>query len=126
MAHNGVPSSQTPSCRMWTIPPVTPDLLIRTVREFLSDASGAVVLEEGTVAFDLGQAKYSISGDDNKCLILWSPRTKHRAPRARRGSQKRNLEAGGAAAARTVSPHPAGNLPRTGPALAVRKESRAP
>jgi len=64
MAHNGVPSSQTPSCRMWTIPPVTPDLLIRTVREFLSDASGAVVLEEGTVAFDLGQAKYSISGDD--------------------------------------------------------------
>ncbi len=126
IAHNDVHSSQTPPCRMWTIPPVTPDLLTRTVQEFLSDASGAVVLEEGTVAFDLGQAKYSISGDDNECLILVVPGTKHRAPRARRRSQKRNLEAGGGAAARTVSPHPAGNLPRTRPALAVRKESRAP
>src|SRR6202790_3694698 len=59
---------------MWTIPPVTPDLLTRTVQEFLSEASGAVVLEDGAVAFDLGQARYSISGDYNKCLLhLWSP-----------------------------------------------------
>jgi hypothetical protein len=59
---------------MWTIPLVTPDLLTRTVQEFLSDASGAVVLEDGAVAFDLGQAKYSISGEYNKCLLhLWSP-----------------------------------------------------
>jgi hypothetical protein len=52
---------------------VTPDALTRTVQDFLSEASGAVVLENGAVAFDLGQAKYSISGDYNKCLLhLWS------------------------------------------------------
>jgi hypothetical protein len=55
-------------------PLVTPDALSRTVQDFLSEADGAVVLEDGAVAFDLAQAKYSISGDDNKCLLhLWSP-----------------------------------------------------
>ena len=58
---------------MWTIPVVTPDALTRTLQEFLGEASGAVVLEEGAVAFDLQRAKYSISGDYNKCLLhLWS------------------------------------------------------
>ena len=52
---------------------MTPDALTRTVQDFLSEASGAVVLEDGAVAFDLGQSKYSISGDHNKCLLhLWS------------------------------------------------------
>ena len=52
---------------------VTPDALTRTVQDFLSEASGAVVLEDGAVAFDLTQAKYSISGDYDKCLLhLWS------------------------------------------------------
>jgi len=52
---------------------VTPDALTRTVQDFLSEASGAVVLENGAVAFDLSQAKYSISGEFNKCLLhLWS------------------------------------------------------
>ena len=52
---------------------VTSDSLSRTVQDFLSEASGAVVLEDGAVAFDLGQAKYSISGEHNKCLLhLWS------------------------------------------------------
>jgi hypothetical protein len=52
---------------------VTPDALTRTVQDFLSEASGAVVLEDGAVAFDLGQSKYSISGEYNKCLLhLWS------------------------------------------------------
>ena len=55
-------------------PLVTPDALSRTVQDFLSEAAGAVVLEDGAVAFDLAQAKYSISGDYNKCLLhLWSP-----------------------------------------------------
>src|SRR6202163_335076 len=59
---------------MWTLPLVTPEALTRAVQDFLSEASGAVVLEDGAVAFDLGQAKYSISGDYNKCLLhLWSP-----------------------------------------------------
>jgi hypothetical protein len=52
---------------------VTPDALTRTVQDFLSEASGAVVLENGAVAFDLCQSKYSISGDYKKCLLhLWS------------------------------------------------------
>jgi hypothetical protein len=52
---------------------VTPDALTRTLQDFLSEASGAVVLEDGAVAFDLGQSKYSISGEYNKCLLhLWS------------------------------------------------------
>ncbi|HEV2322366.1 MAG TPA: hypothetical protein VGS10_00315, partial [Terracidiphilus sp.] len=52
---------------------MTPESLIGIVRDFLSEASGAVVLEDGAVAFDLAQAKYSISGEYNKCLLhLWS------------------------------------------------------
>jgi hypothetical protein len=52
---------------------VTPEALTRTLQDFLAEASGAVVLEDGAVAFDLQQAKYSISGEHNKCLLhLWS------------------------------------------------------
>jgi hypothetical protein len=52
---------------------VTPESLVRTVEDFLADARGAVVLEDGAVTFDLLQAKYSISGERNKCLLhLWS------------------------------------------------------
>jgi hypothetical protein len=56
------------------IPMVTPQALTRTVQDFLSESAGAVVLENGTVAFDLAQSKYSISGEYNRCLLhLWSP-----------------------------------------------------
>ena len=49
------------------------ETLTHTLEEFLSDASGAVVIEDGAVMFDLAQAKYSISGEHNKCLLhLWS------------------------------------------------------
>jgi hypothetical protein len=52
---------------------VTPEALTRTVQEFLGDASGAVVLENGTVVFDLARSKYAISGERNRCLLhLWS------------------------------------------------------
>jgi len=52
---------------------MTPESLTRTVQEFLTEASGAVVLENGAVMFDLAEAKYSISGEYNKCLLhLWS------------------------------------------------------
>ena len=52
---------------------MTPEALTRTLQEFLAEASGAVVLEDGAIAFDLGHAKYSISGEHNKCLLhLWS------------------------------------------------------
>jgi len=53
---------------------VTAQALTRTVQDFLSEAAGAVVLENGAVAFDLAQSKYSISGEYNRCLLhLWSP-----------------------------------------------------
>jgi hypothetical protein len=52
---------------------MTPEALTRTLQDFLSGASGAAVLEDGAVSFDLTQAKYSISGEHNKCLLhLWS------------------------------------------------------
>jgi hypothetical protein len=55
------------------MPTVTPQALTRTVQDFLSEAAGAVVLENGAVAFDLAQSKYSISGEYNRCLLhLWS------------------------------------------------------
>src|SRR5258707_15135790 len=52
---------------------VTPEALTRTVQDYISQASGAVGLEDGSVVFDLGRAKYSISSEHNKCLLhLWS------------------------------------------------------
>lgn len=40
---------------------------------FLSGSSTALVRENGAVLFDLAAAKYSISGENNKCLIhFWS------------------------------------------------------
>ncbi len=67
------------------MPRVTPQALTRTVQDFLSEAAGAVVLENGAVAFDLAQSKYSISGEYNRCLLhLWS---------AERNAVRRVLEA---------------------------------
>ncbi len=64
---------------------ITPQALTRTVQDFLSESAGAVVLENGAVAFDLAQSKYSISGEYNRCLLhLWS---------AERNSVRRVLEA---------------------------------
>ncbi|MGB0103142.1 MAG: hypothetical protein WBP51_02970, partial [Candidatus Sulfotelmatobacter sp.] len=67
------------------MPTMTPQALTRTVQDFLSEAAGAVVLENGAVAFDLAQSKYSISGEYNRCLLhLWS---------AERNAVRRVLEA---------------------------------
>jgi hypothetical protein len=55
------------------------------VQDFLSEAAGAIVLENGAVAFDLARSKYSISGEYNRCLLhLWS---------AERNAVRRVLEA---------------------------------
>jgi len=58
---------------MWIIALVTPDALTRTVQDFLSEASGAVVLENGAVAFDLGSSKYSISGEYTSACCTSGP-----------------------------------------------------
>lgn len=53
---------------------MAPDTLARTISDFLSTAEGAIVMEDGALAFDLAQAKYSISGETHKCLLhMWSP-----------------------------------------------------
>jgi hypothetical protein len=52
---------------------MTPEMLTVTLHDYLSEAAGAVVLENGAVTFDLEQARYKISGEHNKCLLhLWS------------------------------------------------------
>jgi hypothetical protein len=52
---------------------MTPETLARTVEDFLAGARDAIVLDDGAAVFDLAQAKYSISGEHNKCLLhLWS------------------------------------------------------
>jgi hypothetical protein len=52
---------------------MTSQTLAATLEGFLSGSNNAVVIEDGAVTFDLGQAKYSVSGETNKCLLhLWS------------------------------------------------------
>src|SRR6202051_2777500 len=52
---------------------MTPDSLSQMLSGFLDGARAAVVVEDGAIAFDLAEAKYSISGEYNKCLLhLWS------------------------------------------------------
>lgn len=66
--------SQTPEKLCCHSFPVTPESLVSSLQEFLSHASDAVIVEDGAAIFDLTQAKYSISGEYNKCLLhVWSP-----------------------------------------------------
>ena len=52
---------------------MTTESLTSALEGFLSGSSGAVVIEDGAVVFNLEQAKYSVSGESNKCLLhLWS------------------------------------------------------
>jgi hypothetical protein len=52
---------------------MTPQAFAQSLEEFLAGSSEAVVLENGAVIFDLAEAKYSISGETNRCLLhLWS------------------------------------------------------
>jgi hypothetical protein len=51
-----------------------PNLLARTLQEFLAASRSAVVLEDGQVLFDLETAQYSLSSEKDRCLLhLWSP-----------------------------------------------------
>src|SRR5437660_1668370 len=52
---------------------MTSQTLASTLEGFLSGSSGAVVVEDGAVVFNLEYAKYSVSGETSKCLLhLWS------------------------------------------------------
>src|SRR6266576_4954986 len=66
-------SSQTNKYSPARILNVNPETLVRTVEDFLVGSRDAVVMEDGAVAFDLAQSKYSVSGERNKCVLhLWS------------------------------------------------------
>jgi hypothetical protein len=52
---------------------MTPDLLARSLQEFLAASRSAVVMEDGQVLFDLESAQYSLSSEKDRCLLhLWS------------------------------------------------------
>jgi hypothetical protein len=52
---------------------MTSQTLASALEGFLSGSSGAVVMEDGAVVFDLQHAKYSVSGENSKCLLhFWS------------------------------------------------------
>jgi hypothetical protein len=52
---------------------VSTDSLVRTLEDFLTASSSAVIVENGAVLFDLARSKYSISGERDKCVLhLWS------------------------------------------------------
>ena len=51
----------------------SPVHLARTIEDFLNESPTAVVLEDGLGVFDLASARFSISTEQNKCLLhLWS------------------------------------------------------
>ena len=52
---------------------MTSQTLATALEGFLGGSTGAVVVEDGAVVFDLQNAKYSVSGETSKCLLhLWS------------------------------------------------------
>lgn len=52
---------------------MNPDLLARSLQEFLAAAGKGVVMEDGQIIFDLASVQYSISADRGRCLLhLWS------------------------------------------------------
>jgi len=52
---------------------MTPDLLARTLEQFLLESRHGVVVEEGEIIFDLDSARFSISANRGRCLLhMWS------------------------------------------------------
>lgn len=52
---------------------MTPELLARTLEQFLIESRHGVVVEEGEIIFDLDSAQFSISTQRGRCLLhMWS------------------------------------------------------
>lgn len=50
-----------------------PDLLARSVEEYLASSAQGIIVEEGQILFDLSRTRYSITAERGKCLLhLWS------------------------------------------------------
>ncbi len=51
----------------------SPDEMARAIEEFLQEHTGAVLLEDGRVLFDMREARYSLSREHGRCTLqLWS------------------------------------------------------
>ncbi|HXZ78867.1 MAG TPA: hypothetical protein VEG30_02990 [Terriglobales bacterium] len=56
------------------MPAIAAESLARTIQEFVAASRGAVVVEEGSVIFDLSEARYSLATEHDKCVLhFWSP-----------------------------------------------------
>src|SRR6266496_885328 len=65
--------SQTTKASLCKTSSMTSQTLASALEGFLGGSTGAVVVEDGAVVFDLQKAKYSVSGETSKCLLhLWS------------------------------------------------------
>ena len=52
---------------------VAPDLLARSIEEYLVEHPAAAALEDGRILFDLRNARYSVTESHGRCLLqLWS------------------------------------------------------
>jgi hypothetical protein len=52
---------------------MTPDLLARSLQQFLAESPSGVVIEDDQVVFDLCVARYSVSAERGRCLLhFWS------------------------------------------------------
>lgn len=52
---------------------MNPDLVARSLQQFLAESCEGVVIEDGQVIFDLSSSQYSISAERGRCLLhLWS------------------------------------------------------
>jgi len=51
---------------------ISPESLDNLLQQFLAEAPGAAVLEDGVVLLDFGSAKYSVSGEGRCVLHIWS------------------------------------------------------
>ncbi len=48
-------------------------VLSREIQDFIAASSSGAVIEEGEVLFDLSEARYSVSGDNGRCVLhVWS------------------------------------------------------
>ena len=52
---------------------IAPDLLAKSIEEYLAEHPAAAVLEDGRVLFDMRSARYAVSESHGRCLLqLWS------------------------------------------------------
>src|SRR5574340_296181 len=52
---------------------MTPESLRQMLTSFMAESNTAVIVEDGNPIFDLSEARYSLSGEYNKCLLhIWS------------------------------------------------------